>query len=77
MTTRNNDPSQTLTTGHRTTLSDENRKALLEKYETLLIDGVSSKSRLQDKLAIYLDPFNYGALNSNQVIQKERQKFIT
>jgi len=36
--TRNNDPSQTLTTGHRTTLSEENRKALIEKYETLLID---------------------------------------
>ena len=36
-------PTQTLTTGHQTTLSDENREALLEKYETLLIDGVSSK----------------------------------
>ena len=38
LTTRNNDPSQTLITGHRTTLSDENRKALIEKYETLLIN---------------------------------------
>jgi hypothetical protein len=39
----NNDPSQNLTTGHQFTVSDENRKALLGKYETLLIDGVSSK----------------------------------
>ena len=43
LTTRNNDPSQTLTTGHRATLSDENRKSLIKKYETLLIDGVSRK----------------------------------
>ena len=43
LTARTNYPTQTLTTGHQTTLSDENRKALLEKYETLLIAGVSSK----------------------------------
>ena len=33
--------------------------------------------RLHDKLDIHFEPFNYGALNSNKVIKKERQKLIT
>ena len=76
LTTRTNDPAQTLTTGHQTTLSDEKRKALLEKYGTLLIDGVSS-NEAAGQVGYSLRAFQLWPLNSNQVIQKERQKFIT